>query len=379
MRARRKNEVPEEPQNPPPPHQNPELIGQEAAEARLLGAWRSGRLPHAWLLSGPRGIGKATLAYRMARFVLAGGPGAVQEETGLFGADELPSEASVLALDSGDPTFRQVAARAHPDLFVLQRGLNKQGKLREEIVVEDARQVPGFLHKTAAGAFGGWRVVIVDAADELNRNAANAILKAIEEPPRKSLILLVSHAPGRLLPTIRSRCCQLPLRRLEAIEIEDLMARHRPEIGPADRAALARLGEGSAGRALALAEGGGLDLYRDMLGLIEGLPGLDVGALHALADKWARESSGESFRTGMELLVWWLGRLIRARTIGAMPVEVIPGEAVLVERLGARPRLEQWLALWEKVSRLLARAGALNLDRKQVVLSAFLELEALTE
>ena len=382
MSGRRKSEAPEEPPPPPAPPKNPELIGQAAAEARLLEAWRSGRLPHAWLLSGPRGIGKATLAYRMARWVLAGGPAADDGQAGLFGAESASADGG-LALDPEHPAFRQVAAGAHPDLFVLQRTPNPRAKTeparskpREEIVVEDARGLPAFLHKTAVA--GGWRVVVVDAADELNRHAANAILKAIEEPPRKSLILLVCHAPGRLLPTIRSRCCQLPLRRLDAAEIEDLMARHRPEIEAGDRAALARLAEGSAGRAFALADGGGLALYRDMIALLERLPGGDAAALHGLADKWARDASGESFRTGMELLIWWLGRLIHARAVGQPPDEVLPGEAALLARLGARPRLEQWLALWDKISRLLARAGALSLDRKQVVLTAFFELEALT-
>lgn len=386
MSARRKkDELEDEPPPPPLPHKNPELVGQGAAEARLLGAWRSGRLPHAWLLQGPRGIGKATLAYRMARFVLAGGPEAGRDEgPGLFGADEVPPSPGSLALDPEHPVSRQVAAGAHPDLFVLQRTANPKArkeaggkpKLRDEIVVEDARRVRAFLHKTAVA--GGWRVVLVDAADELNRNAANAILKVMEEPPRKSLILLVSHAPGRLLPTIRSRCCQLPLHRLASAEVEDLMARHRPEIPTEDRAALAGLAEGSAGRAFALADGGGLALYREMLDLLQAWPRIDGTALHGLADRWARDATGDSFRTGMELLIWWLGRLVHARAIGQLPQEVVPGEAALLARLGDRPRLEQWLALWEKVSRLLARAGALNLDRKQVVLTAFFELEAMT-
>ena len=355
------------------PQGNPELFGQDEAEQRLAQAWRSGRLPHAWLLSGPRGIGKATLAYRFARFVLAG----KAETGGLFG--EAPAGEG-LALETDHPVFRQVAAGGHPDLMTVARGVNpKTGKLREEIVVEDVRAVRDFMHMTASA--GGWRVVVVDAADELNRSAANALLKVLEEPPAKGLLLLVSHAPGRLLPTIRSRCCALPLAALPEPEIAALLARTWPDLAEADRAALARLAEGSAGRALALAAGGGLTLYREVTGLMAELPRLDAKALHALADRWARDASGEAFRTGMDLMVWWLGRLVRAAATGGSPGEVVgevvEGEAALIARLAARARLDQWLGLWDKVSRLPARAGGLNLDRKQVVLTAFFELEAL--
>ena len=357
----------------PAPRENPELFGQAEAEARLARAWRSGRLPHAWLLTGPRGVGKATLAYRFARQVLAGAP----TEAGLFG-DAAPAEG--LAIDPADPVFRQVAAAGHADLMTVERSANpRTGKLREEIVVEDVRAVRDFMHLTAAG--GGWRVVVVDAADELNRNAANALLKVLEEPPARGLLLLVSHAPGRLLPTIRSRCCVLPLAGLEDAAIADLLGRHWPDLGEADRLALARLAEGSAGRALALAAGGGLDLYRELTGLLAGLPRLDAKALHALAERWARDSSGEAFRTGMELLVWWLGRLVRTAATGRQAGElaggeVVAGEGALIAGLAARARLDQWLGLWDKVSRLPARASGLNLDRKQVVLTAFFELEA---
>ncbi len=212
----------------------------------------------------------------------------------------------------------------------------------------------------------------------MNPSAANAILKVLEEPPRRSLLLLISHAPGRLMPTIRSRCCQLALPALEEPLVLDLLGCYAPDLPAEDRAALARLAEGSIGRALDLAAGGGLALYCELIELLNGLPQLDVPRLHAMADRLARGTDGAAFRTGTELLSWWLGRMIRDAAAGAQPMEVLPGERSLVTRLLERRDLAQWLTLWEKLGRLFADAESANLDRKQVVVTAFLQLEALT-
>ena len=350
---------------PPTPPANPELLGHGAAEAILLRAHRSGRLPHAWLITGPRGIGKSTLAFRFARFLLAGGGGA-----DLFGG---PPES--LALDPSDPVFKRVAAGSHPDLRHLKRGIHpKTGKPRSEIVVDDVRLANDFLHKTSAE--GGWRVVVVDPADDLNANAANALLKSLEEPPSAALLVLVSHAPGRLLPTIRSRCCHLALGPLPERTVVELLARHAPELADTDRAALARLTEGSIGRALDLAASGGLDLYREMIELIAGIPTLDVPRAHAFGDMLARERDGSTFRTGMELLIWWLARLARAAAEGHIPVEVVPGEAAAMARLIAGGDLARWPGLWEKTLHRFAGAEGVNLDRKQVVITTLLDVQA---
>ena len=183
----------------------PSLLGREAAESALRRLFESGRLPHALLLSGPRGIGKATLAFRFARFVLANGAGE-GSPGGLSGG----SEESGLAIAPESGTFRRVASGGHADLLTVERAYDpRRRRLRGEIVVEDTREIAAFLRLTPAE--GGWRVVIVDGADEMNRNAANALLKILEEPPRRALLLLVAHSPGRLLPTIRSRCRRFPL------------------------------------------------------------------------------------------------------------------------------------------------------------------------
>ena len=354
------------PEVAPPPRANPELVGHPAAERTLIEACRSGHLAHAWLITGPKGIGKATLAFRFARFVLTAGGGARPFE----GAPES------LRVDPDHPVFRRVAAGGHADLFTVERGYDeKRERLRTEIIVGNVRDVGAFLHLTPAE--GGWRVVVVDSADEMNRNAANALLKVLEEPPRQVLILMVSHNPGRLLPTIRSRCRKLPLRPLDEAEVAGILARARPDLTAEDVRTLVRLAEGSAGRAVDLAAQGGLDLYRELVGLVEGLPQLDVGALHALADRLGRAGAETAYHTLTGLLSWWLARLILsggAGELGGRPGEIVPGEDAVMARLLGYRGLDQWLGVWEKITGLFAQAESANLDRKQVVLNAFVTL-----
>ena len=352
------------------PQANPDLLGHSSAEEILARAFRSGRLPHAWLITGPRGIGKATLAYRCARFVLAGG--GKPSSPSLFGAEP---ESNSLHLDTAHSVFRRVASGGHADLRILTRGIDeKTGKPRSEIPVRQVRGVGDFLHMTATE--GGWRIVIVDPVDDLNKSAANALLKVLEEPPANALLLLVCHALGNVSATIRSRCCHLPLSPLTEDAMEELLSMHAPDFPPDDRAALARLADGSIGRALDLAMGGGLELYREMIRVMGDLPNLDIARVHAFGDRLAKDRDGTSFRAGMELLTWWLARMIRGGASGRLPAEVVAGEGAAMGRLLAGRPLAQWVAVWEKIGRCLSRAEAVNLDRKQTVITALLEIEA---
>ena len=339
------------------PRQTATLIGHDEAEAVFTRAWSGGRLAHGWLISGPAGIGKATLAWRIARYALH--------------ATTTPD----LAIDPRNATFRQIAAAAHPDCRLVRRSINpksRPAKLRGEIVVDDIRALGPFLRQTAAQ--GGWRVVVIDTADEMNTNAANALLKLLEEPPPQVLLLLVSHAPSRLLPTIRSRCRALTLRPLSDSQVSQVIDTHpaASDIPAEDLAIIARMAEGSPGRALALIERGGLAAYRELLDLMATLPDINIDRLLNLADGFGSAKGEGAYRTHTELLQWWLTSLVRS---GARrnDAAILPEEREIRARLLDRG-LDPWLSVWEKTRDLFARTDRVNLDRKQVVLNVYFAL-----
>ncbi|MBS0224220.1 MAG: DNA polymerase III subunit delta' [Proteobacteria bacterium] len=350
----------------PPPWRNDRLIGHEAAERTMLTAQKSGRLHHAWLITGPRGIGKATLAWRFARFLLAG------QQGGLFAGT---TDGLDVAADA--PGRALVDARSHPDLFHLRRSLNPDtGRIRAEISVDDVRGLGEFMHMTPA--MGAWRVAIVDAADEMNRNAANAVLKVLEEPPPNAVLLIVAHAPGRLLPTIRSRCRRLPLHPLSKETVVRLVGEYAPSVPQEEREALAGLADGSVGRALELASAGSLGLYRDMMEVLATLPDLDMARLHGFAERFARrgEEANADWRSLNYLLDGWLKELARWAAVGEERAAIVAAERGLQARLLAAASLDRWMEAWEKVAHLLSRTDAVNLDRKQAVLVSFLALQS---
>jgi len=347
------------------------LIGHEAAEQAFLKAHAAGRMPHAWLISGPKGVGKATLAYRMARFLLA--QLAEEDAGGMFG--DLEPAATSLQMPAEDRVFRQVAQKAHPDFRLLERTINqKSGKLRTEIVIDDVRAVIEFLHLKPSAS--RWRVVIVDSADELNRNSANALLKILEEPAPNTVLLLLSHAPQALLPTIRSRCRKLPLQPLADDLIAAEIGARFPKTAPADRQVAALTAGGSLGQAIRMVESDGVGLLREIGTLVSGWPRLDAGLLHKLGDKLAGRDQGPQFDLAVELLGWWFARMARAAATGIAPnPEVFQGESALIARMRDAASLDRWLALWEKVSRLFDRVQSVNLDRKQAWVAGFLAIE----
>lgn len=337
---------------------NPLLVGHAVARGIFARAIGSGRLPHAWLLSGPRGVGKATFAWRVARWLLAAGA--------LSG--EVPAADDTFMLAPEHPVFRRVAAGGHPDLRAIERSRDDQGRLRSVITVDEVRAIAPFLSLTPAE--GRYRIVIVDAAEDLNTPAANAVLKWLEEPPPNALVLMISHNPQRVLRTIRSRCCRLPLQALSAVETEQVLAGVAPTVG--ESAALARLAEGRPGRALALLADDGLALYGEMIAVLATLPALDWERVHRLADRLAGRQAEASHRLLVDLLADWIARATRAAAAGTGPDAVLGEESGLAERLvGGGANLARWTDVWEKITGLVARAELINLDRKQVVLAVF--------
>jgi DNA polymerase III subunit delta' len=318
----------------PDPRANSVLFGHEAAEGIIAEAIASGRMHHAWLITGPAGIGKATLAYRFARRLLG---------------DQ--------RLDPTHPVARRIAARAHADLFTLQRTISPNTKkLRGEIVVEDVRAAGEFLRLTPAE--GGWRVVIVDRADELNRNAANALLKILEEPPGRAVLLLVAASPGRLPPTVRSRCRRLALRPLPEEAMAKLLAKALPDMPEEERMRLASLAEGSPGRMLRLADQEGIAMAALVDEVLAALPELEAVRMHEMADTLARSDQG--FSTFFELLRAALSAAVR--DVGRGRADAEQG------RIAALRPLAEWGDVWHALSRLQDETEAFALDKRQAVI-----------
>ena len=317
------------------PRERYDLFGHETAEQAFAAAWSSGRLHHAWLITGPRGVGKASFAYRAARRALGATP---DPERGPLGASP------------EDPVCRQVEAASCPDLLVLRKPWDeKRKRWRGEITIDEARRAPDFFAKSAGQ--DGWRVVIVDAADDMNNNSANALLKTLEEPPRRGLLFLVTHAPGRLPATIRSRCRRLTLRAPDPARTADWLS-GKGGLEDAETARQAALmAQGAPGRALAVCAIGGVSLAASVDAFLDQARGPDVGAARALAETvTARGAEGLRGVFYERLEAGIAGRARAAAEAGEDPTP--------------------WLDAWKEVGALVREAEALYLDPKQTALAA---------
>jgi len=339
---------------PPEPRANPDLFGHAAAEAMLAGLL-GGRLHHAWLLTGPAGIGKATLAYRFARRLLAASDPAVAALPGLF-------------LPPAHPVFRRVAAGTHADLHTVARAMDpKTKRLRGEIVVDDVRAAAGLLRMTPAE--GGWRVLIVDRVDEMNRNAANALLKLLEEPPPRAVLLLVCDAPGRVLPTLRSRCRRLTLAALGQEAMDAALRAWLSEETTQTRDRLAGLADGAPGRALMLADQEGLRLSglvdRTLQALLavpsSGDAASYAGAAYAVAEGLGRDD--HAFGIYVDLLRGHLAAAVRDGLRGRADSDQ--------QRLADLHPPDTWAGAWQRLGQLQHETEQFNLDQTQAILSVF--------
>jgi len=332
------------------------FFGHAEAEHTLLDSYRSGTLPSAIILGGPAGIGKATLAWRMARFLLA------------YPDPRLPQvqKAENLFVSPDHAVSHQIEALSHPDILILRRSWNeKTKKFFTEIRAEEVR---GAIHlfQQAAGA-GGYRICIIDSAEDLNRSSANALLKTLEEPPPKSLFLIVSHKPDSLLPTIRSRCQKLMLKTLAPDDIADILndlGAPWSELPQGQREAAAGQAQGSMRDALRLLSGGGIAFDRQVRGLLEALPRVDWIAVHDLANQVSSPASLPDYEILMVTLLDWIDEKMKSRL-----------------ELEDSPPLRQLAALaevWEKLGEAARETEALNLDKRPFVLSIFSNLASAT-
>ncbi len=322
----------------PTPRESNLLIGHAAAETAILDAMRSTRLHHAWLITGPEGVGKATLAFRFARCLLAGGN-------------------ATLDMPSTDPVFRRVAAGTHADLLTIEREWDeKKKRMKKTIAADTARTIPPFLHLTAAE--GGWRVVIVDGAEDLNPQSANALLKVLEEPPPRAVLMLVCNAPGRLLPTIRSRCRHLALAPLDLPDMSLFLQQTHPELTRDDRTRLAAIADGSPGRAEALAEEGGLKLADIASEVLRAGAGISLIRAYQISDSLRDQAPFETF---MGLLHRGVAGAVSAYLRGTADTQ----QTRLIESRGPYA----WAETAQTLSQIAFETEKANMDRRQALIA----------
>lgn len=325
------------------PRETVVLLGQDEALARASRAIRGGRPPQAWLIAGPPGIGKATLAYRIARYLLVFGA------TGRGPAD--------LSVPASDPAVSLVRARAHPGLLALRRGLHpKTGEPMTVLSIFEIRKLAAFFGLTSTT--GGWRIAIIDTADEMNDEAANALLKILEEPPARAMLILIAHRPAKLATTIRSRCQLLRLHPFPDALLSSELELRLPNVSATDRARLVALSGGSLGAALRVLADDGLKLVADAENLIGGAGSLDFAATYSLAERLARIDRGTDF-------------------FGAYLVQML-GERIVERARAEASDLERWAVLHNRIARGFARSAALHLEPRQTILTTARALETAT-
>lgn len=349
----------------PHPRETTTLIGHHTAEQTFLDVFNSGKLHHGWMITGPLGLGKATLAWKIARFLLA----TPEADGGMFAA---PAP-QTLDISPDHPVSHRLLALSEPRLFLLRRAWDDTArKLKSMIGVDEVRRMKSYFALSAAD--GGRRVAIIDAVDEMNTAAANALLKLLEEPPANVTLLLISHQPSKLLPTIRSRCRELRLSPLSAQDMATALA--VTDDAPDDPVPLAELSGGSVGEAIRILNLDGLKLYAGLIALFATLPRLDRTRAAAVAEMGAGRGNEEKFDLILMLIDLFLARLARAGTLGYCPPEAAKGEAELIARLSPTPdAARHWADLAQGLANRARRGRAVNLDPAALLMDMLLKID----
>ncbi len=357
----------------PPPRQASECRGHETVERELLNLYNEGRLPHALVFTGLEGIGKSTMAFRLARFLFknGGGTAAAESSGGLFG-DPLPAARfESLAVKEDDPVFRQVAAAGHPDLLTIERPFDeKKGRRQLILPVDEVRKIAPFLRLTSAQT-DGWRIVIVDDADSMNRASQNAILKILEEPPPRTILILVAHKAGLLIPTIRSRMRVISFSPPPNNIFSALLRHENPSLSDKDIGLLWSISGGSIGQGLRLAGEGGRAAVAGTVELLLTWPKWNWPGIHNLADNLSKSGQDDSLRAFSEILLWICETLLRAKAQGQEIPSFLPGGKALF-LLMEHYSLAGWIEICENLKSHFDTVSHAGLDKKQAVLGAFM-------
>jgi DNA polymerase-3 subunit delta' len=348
------------------PRLSKECVGFEDVEKQLLSMFDKGTFPHAVMFTGPQGIGKATFSHRLARFLLS--QQAESADGGLFG-DELPKESPQdMNIDPEGNVFRQMAAGSHPDFLVIGRKFDeKKGAFKGGVEVDDVRKITPFLRRTASQ--GGWRAVIVDDADTMNRSSQNAILKILEEPPSNTVLILVVHRAGAMIPTIRSRCRSFVFKAPEFDVFSALLKRENASLSVDELEVLYNISGGSVGRALAIAGEGGLIAMETLKDVLERFPEWDWTQIHDLSDSLSRPGQEKSAQAFKDIFKWSMESILRAKARGEILRAPLDNEAM--QKMMDYYSLEDWIKICENITQHFDLIEKANLDKKQMVFGVF--------
>lgn len=351
-----------------PPEKATICVGHEQQEKHFLDLFNHDAIPHAVIFSGLKGIGKTTFAFRLARFLLKHGK-TVETQNALFGDQGLPQNATTLDVDPSDPVFARVASGGHADMLHIHREFDAtKNKQDTSLKVDNLRRIEHFLRKTASE--GGWRIVLVEDADTMNRNAQNAILKILEEPPPKVLIVLITHRPGVLIPTIKSRSRTVKFNPLDERSLNELLQKKDMILSIEEMQIVTDMSEGSFGRALKIVEEGGITTLSKITDILSSYPKWRWYEIHQIANRLGPSAQDREYKLFVETLIWIFRKIVFIKAQGQNTLPKYLGFPAMEDYFNQTP-LEKMLEIADNLNAHFSRTDFSNLDRKDAVRHAF--------